>query len=751
MTFQSIPEAIPIGIAAMFSGALAVFAWRRRSMPMAPAFATMMAGETVWALGSALEASVVELPIKRLCIDLRLLGTVTALLGLVAFVFRYTGLFRWLKTYRFGMICAPALPLLLLVWTDPWHNLYWNRLEIQTIGGFSIAVRSFGPGFWAMCAYCYALGALSTLLLIQAVFRSTGLHRVQVAVMLFGVLLPWVVEVVDMLRIWRFIPVDLVSMTFAVTGLTFLPALFRFHLLDLPPVAWAMVVKRVDDVVVVLDPRGRIVNLNPAAERLIGRKSREVTGVEAARAFNEWSALADRLGRVDSHEESFELDGPDSAPASSFDVRISPLGDDVRPVGWVLVLRDITRLKYADQERVRMLREQAARAEAESANRAKDRFLATLSHELRTPLTPILATVTAMLDDSATPGDFRNVLEMIHRNVALEARLIDDLLDLTRIRGGQLHLKREVIDAHGLVHQVVEICRLDLRSAGLRLVLDLAARRHDVDADPARLQQVLWNLIKNAIKFSPAGDDTITIRSRDREDDHLPVAGSWLVIEVTDEGIGIEPELLPRVFNMFEQGGPSARSKFGGLGLGLTISRSIVEQHGGRLWAFSEGNGKGATLTVELPVVAAPESQPSASPPTPGAMMSYRCLKILMVDDNKDTLKYFSQMLMQRGHVVRTASSLAMALRVAAETDFELLISDIELPDGSGLELMCKLRSRDSVKGIALSGFGSSDDVEQSRSAGFSEHLTKPVEFRHVEEAIQRVATSSRVDGLVKN
>ena len=133
-----------------------------------------------------------------------------------------------------------------------------------------------------MCAYCYALVALSTLLLIQAVFRSTGLHRVQAAVMLFGVLLPWVVEVIDMLRIWRFIPVDLVSMTFAVTGLTFLPALFRFHLLDLPPVAWAMVVKRMDDAVVVIDPPGRIVNLNPAAERLIGKKSRELTGLEAA-------------------------------------------------------------------------------------------------------------------------------------------------------------------------------------------------------------------------------------------------------------------------------------------------------------------------------------------------------------------------------------------------------------------------------------------------------------------------------------
>ena len=194
-----------------------------------------------------------------------------------------------------------------------------------------------------------------------------------------------------------------------------------------------------------------------------------------------------------------------------------------------------------------------------------------------------------MLEDFTTPGEFRNVLEMIHRNVRLEARLIDDLLDLTRIRGGQLHLKREVIDAHRLIHQVVDICRDDLRLAGLKLVVDLAARHVDVDADPARLQQVLWNLLKNAIKFSPREGQSITIRSRNRFDDLLSTSTSWLVIEVADEGIGIEPELLPRIFNMFEQGGPLAGPKFGGLGLGLTISRSIVEQHGGHLAASTRG------------------------------------------------------------------------------------------------------------------------------------------------------------------
>ena len=196
-----------------------------------------------------------------------------------------------------------------------------------------------------MSAYCYAIVALSTLLLIQSVFRFKGLYRVQAAVMLFGVLLPWVIEIIDMLRLLGFIPVDLVSMSFTVTGLTFLPALLRLNLLDLPPVAWAQVVERMNDLVVVIDPWGRIVNLNPAAERLIGRKSGEVTGLMATQAFRGWSALTDRLDRIGDHEESFKLDGPETAEALLFDARISPLSDNDHPVGWVLVLRDITEFK----------------------------------------------------------------------------------------------------------------------------------------------------------------------------------------------------------------------------------------------------------------------------------------------------------------------------------------------------------------------------------------------------------------------
>ncbi len=751
ITFQSIPEAFPIGIAAVLSSALFVIAWRRRTMPMAPAFAAMMAGETIWALGAALEPLVIELPIKRLCIDLRLLGTVTAILGLLAFVFRYTGRFRWLTTRTFAAISGLAIPLILLAWTDPFHHLYLRELTNVMIGDSWIAVRSFGPGFWGMFAYCYALLSVSTVLLAQAVSRTTGVYRAQAAAMLAGVLLPWVVDMMDMSGMVPFIPVDLVSPTFALTALFLLPALFRFHLLDLPPIAWAVVVQGMDDAVVVIDPSGRIVVMNPAAERLIGRKSHEVIGVEPALAFIHWPALAARLHQLEGSEERTKLDGPDPVRPSSFDVRVSPLGDDVHRAGWVLVLRDISELKRIEEERVQLLREQAARAEAEEANRAKDRFLATLSHELRTPLTPILATVTGMLDDPATPDAFRNVLDMIRRNVTLEARLIDDLLDVTRIRAGKLRLERKVVDAHQLVHDVVEICQEDFRTAHVELFLDLTARRHNLDADPIRLQQVLWNLVKNAIKFTPAGGK-VTIHSRDADGGPRDPTDTRLILDISDTGIGIEPDALPRIFEAFRQASLATSRRPGGLGLGLMISRSIVEQHGGNLTAVSGGKDLGAVFRIEIPsFIALTINDLPDEPLCPRAVTPHRPLSILLVEDNADTLNYLSAMLTLRGHKVYTGNSLVSAVQVASEVEFDLLISDIELPDGSGLELLWQLRATREVPGIALSGFGSSDDIELSHSAGFAEHLTKPVEFKTLEKAIHQVAARHQIDGFVKS
>ncbi len=402
-------------------------------------------------------------------------------------------------------------------------------------------------------------------------------------------------------------------------------------------------------------------------------------------------------------------------------------------LGVGVVVTDISEQKRVEQ----VLRE--SKESAEAANRSKDDFLAALSHELRTPLTPVLVSVTALLEDPETPASLLPTLEVTRRNVALEARLIDDLLDVTRITQGKLRLNRETVNAHGLIRQALEICRDEIATGGLELTVELDAPAHHVEADPARLQQVFWNLIKNAVKFTPP-HGRLTIRSRNEGSAGSDRRDSRLIVEVIDSGIGIDPEFLPLIFKAFEQGGNLSTRQFGGLGLGLAITKSLVEAHGGLLSASSEGKDRGATFRVELETVARPEpsSHPSTQPPHDAPIPS--SLHILLVEDNVDTLRALSRLLTRRGYHVRTASCISQAMEALEREKFDLLVSDIGLPDGSGLDLMRRIRARNPIKGIALSGFGMDGDVQRSRAVGYDAHLIKPIDFRKLEETIRDVS-----------
>ena len=386
--------------------------------------------------------------------------------------------------------------------------------------------------------------------------------------------------------------------------------------------------------------------------------------------------------------------------------------------------------RKAEEEHARLL------AEAESANRAKDQFLAVLSHELRTPLTPVLMTVSASLEDGVDPS-IRPMLEMILRNVELESRLIDDLLDISRIARGDLRLDLDVVDVHGAIRRAVEMCQAEILTSRLRVAWDLDAHQFHVRADEARLMQVFWNLTKNAAKFTPGGG-LLMIRSRNEGDPAQDASGRRsIVVEFQDTGVGIEPGLLSRIFDPFEQGPPEQKRRFGGLGLGLAISRSVVESHGGRLLASSPGPGQGAIFRVDLTTVPAPSDIPMKLPlPPTGGVRVPQNVEILLVEDNPDSLRYIALVLRQRGYGVRTAETVASARTLLSEWDFDLIISDVELPDGSGLELMRDVAGR--IPGIAISGFGSQDDIEISHDAGFAAHLAKPIVLRDLEDLIER-------------
>jgi PAS domain S-box-containing protein len=366
---------------------------------------------------------------------------------------------------------------------------------------------------------------------------------------------------------------------------------------------------------------------------------------------------------------------------------------------------------------------------AEAASKAKDHFLAALSHELRTPLTPVLMKVAALARSPHLPESLRADLRMIQRNVELEAKLIDDLLDLTRVSRGKLSLHFEVTDVHGLLEHVVAICSEGGESRRLWIDLKPGAAEHHVWADSGRLQQVFWNLLKNAVKFTPEGG-RIVVRTSNPGPERIEVA-------VIDPGIGIAPEQLPRLFNAFEQGDSTVSRTFGGLGLGLAICKALVDQHGGTLTGLSAGRGKGATFTVTLSTITAPAEEPARPVPGPAEQLS---LRLLLVEDNEPTLEVMAALLEMAGHDVKAAPDLRTARRLAESHAFDLVVSDLGLPDGSGFDLMRELRERYGLKGIAVSGFGMEEDLRRSREAGFLEHLVKPVDIDKLKAALARAA-----------
>ncbi len=368
----------------------------------------------------------------------------------------------------------------------------------------------------------------------------------------------------------------------------------------------------------------------------------------------------------------------------------------------------------------------------ETANKTKDNFLAMLSHELRTPLTPVIAALDA-LESETPPSEMAQVsLSMIRRNVELESQLIDDLLDLTRIAKDKLQLRFGSIDAHEIIASVVEICRAEAEERRLNVRTNPRAGAHHVLADSAKFQQIIWNLVKNAIKFTGENGD-IMISTTNPEP-------QTLVINVKDTGIGIEPEIMSRIFDPFEQGEQAFQRRYGGLGLGLAISKSLTQAHGGTLTAQSNGRDQGSMFTLTIKTVSPPVRVVKFAAPAPET----RPLRILLVDDHVDTCTALERLLVRRGHLVAAAHNVRSAMEAAARSSFDLLISDIALPDGTGTELMTYLRAISHIPGIAISGFGMNGDIEKSFDAGFAEHLVKPVKMESLEAAIDRVmATSS--------
>ncbi len=383
-------------------------------------------------------------------------------------------------------------------------------------------------------------------------------------------------------------------------------------------------------------------------------------------------------------------------------------------------------------------------AEVEAANHAKDQFLAMLSHELRTPLTPVLVASAGLEADARLPEDAREDAALIRRNATVQSRLVDDLLDLTRVGQGKLELHREIVGIAGILRDAAAIVAPDLDAREQTLTVELEVPEDAaVDGDGARLQQVVWNLLKNAVKFSPPKGHINLWAGVEADPEQ-----SRVIVQVKDDGIGIEPADMARIFQPFEQALDRQQGNGQGLGLGLAIAKAVVELHGGVIRTESPGRDQGSTFTVELPLAATPAEPavPASAPAAPAEADAP--LRILLVEDHEDTGRLIARLLRGAGFDVHHARNVAGALSVFRENPFDLIVSDLGLPDGSGLDIMRELQSlRPGLAGICMSGYGMDSDVQAALEAGFHEHLTKPVDARQLHAAIGRLTPAARPSG----
>jgi len=519
----------------------------------------------------------------------------------------------------------------------------------------------------------------------------------------------------------------------------------------------------IGDAVIATDVRGRVVFMNPVAEHLTGWRidqARERTCVEIFNIINENTRrpVENPVTRV--LNEGVVVGLANHTLLISADGVERPIDDSGAPirnrqgriVGVVLVFRDVSERRRAEAEREaanydreRLLTaERAARAEAERANRLKDDFVAMVSHELRTPLNAILGWTDLTLKNINDQAQVARGLSIISRNTRLQTQLISDLLDISRIVSGKLRLELQSVDLATVVEDAIQTVQHAAETKGITLDRQIDTTIGPMAGDPRRLQQVVWNLLSNAVKFTPTGGRIqVTLRK----------TGSAADIVVTDNGAGIRPDFLPHVFDRFQQADGSRTRRFGGLGLGLSIVKSLVDFHGGSIRGESEGEGKGARFTVTLPLAAPPDLRERALGPAPSAQsdddVSLAAIRVLLVEDEPDAAEFVKRLLEEYGAEVMTAASAPAALQLLAIAVPDILIADIGLPDMDGYQLIERIRRRGVAEGgpipaVALTAFARSEDRTRALRAGYQAHVAKPV------QAAELVATVASFAELIR-
>ena len=580
-----------------------------------------MLSVAVWTLAYALEIGSANLANKIFWGKVKYLGVATVPSIWLFLAVKYLGRRQWLTARSLGFLSIEPMITLLLVWSNDFHGLIWTNFKLEKFGSLYLKASTHGLWWWVHTSYSYLLLLVGTLLFIRTLSRSHDLYRSQVTAILIGVLSPWLGNAMYVSGFNPFMPLDPTPFGFTITGLSIGWGLFHARLMDILPVARSTILEHMKDAVMVLDARDRIVDVNLSACTIIGRDASEIIGKHAFPVLAKWHSLVERYRPVEKANDEISLG--EGEEKRYYDLDLSSLYDRKgQYTGRFVLLRDITENKKTAMEL------ESAKLRAESSSRAKSEFLANMSHEFRTPLNHIIGFTELVMDKKV--GELNDVqykyLKNVHHSSHHLLSLVNDVLELSKVEAGKLELVTSAVDLKKLIEASISMVNVEALKNDLQISSELDNTPVSIKADERKLKQILYNLLSNAVKFTPRGgkislnarEVDCTVRSGLRQGDpsHLQVIAEiidaekdlsarrekYVEISVADTGIGIKPEDQNRIFSAFDQVDSSSSRNFAGTGLGLSLSKRLVELHGGRIWVESEGEGKGSIFSFIIPV-----------------------------------------------------------------------------------------------------------------------------------------------------
>ena len=738
-------------VAGLTSVGLALYAWRRSQAVWAIAYAAMMGSAAWWTLTYTMRLTSADLAPKLLWDNIQVTISSTISVSWLVFVLLFTNRGHWVTRTSLWLLMVVPLMTILAAWTNGWHFLYQPTATVEQVGLFQVMKFEQGPLLWLQLIYSYILVAIGIGLLAEASIRWPQPYRGQAFVLFIAGLTPLLANIVTNFDLLPFLPpIDLTPFSFNLTGLLMAWGLFRFNMLKIVPVARGAIFESIGDGVIVLDTQNRIVDINPAAERILDQPASILIGQAAAEALSKWPHLIERFRDV--VEVNEEVSVGTAEGRAIFDLRISPLtGRTGQLSGRLVMLHDITERKWAELE-LQYAKEAAQEAwqVAEEASTAKSDFLANVSHELRTPLTSILGfakIIHKRLDERIFPvieTEERKVQRAVKQvgtnlNIILAegqrlTTLINNVLDLEKIEAGKMEWHMDQVNLVHIIEQAAAATATLFDHKRLKLSKDIPFDLPDLLGDKDKLIQVLINLISNAVKFTEQGSVTCRVRRMNGR----------VAVSIIDTGVGIAEADLEQIFERFKQVGDTLTDKPTGTGLGLSICKHIVEHHGGQIWVESEP-GRGSTFTFTLPVETTLSSgQTDAWLKTLNIEMLVKQLEahgvtatdlppagertVLVVDDDDHIREMLRQELEAKGYRVQEAKNGVDAIAQVKVTRPDLIMLDVMMPQISGFDVAAILKNNPHTADIPIIILSVVEDKIRGYRLGVDRYLTKPVD-----------------------